>query len=180
MAFIGQAIDTNTVEYNTGGNRDPLPNGVYSAVIIRAQQKETNKKDGIYVEAEFDITAPQEHAGRKFWDTFNLMNPSAEAQRIGLEQLGKLGKAAGIPVLEDDQQLVGKEVQIDMYVGKEKNSDRMRNRVSGYYPAGVDVKAFKAQLKPGASAPAAATGNAPAGQSAAPQAGGPSWRKPAA
>ena len=47
MAYLG-AIDTSTVEYNTG-SRDPLPAGTYSLVVVRAVQKETKKKDGLFV-----------------------------------------------------------------------------------------------------------------------------------
>jgi hypothetical protein len=179
MAYLG-SIDTSQVDYNTG-SREPLPAGVYSLIIVRAVQKDTKKKDGIYVEVEFDITAPDQHNRRKFWDTFNIMNPSTEAQRIGLEQLGKLAKAAGIAVLQDDQDLLNKEIQAEIYIGKDGNGTP-RNRVSGYYPAGVDVKAFKEQLKgkgAGAVAPAA-TGAVPALTAASPQAGVLSWRKPVA
>lgn len=182
MAYIGQSIDTNGVEYNSG-SRDPLPAGVYSAVVVRTQQKDTKKRDGLYLEVEFDITGPQ-YAGRKFWDNFNLMNPNPDAVRIGLEQLGKLGKAAGLPVLEDDQQLLNAEVQIELYIGKDKDGTP-RNRVGGYYPAGVDVKAFKEQLRgqPGGgqkAQPQPAQAAAPARPAAAPQGGVPSWRKPVA
>lgn len=181
MAYIGQSINTGEVQYSTG-SREPLPAGVYAAIVVRAQMKETKKKDGIYVEVEFDITGPQQ-VGRKFWDNFNIQNPSADATRIGLEQLGKLAKAAGIPLLEDDQQLLNKEVQIEIFIGKDGNGTP-RNRVSGYYPAGIDVKAFKEQLK-GGTAPttppdAAGPAHATPGPRPAPMTGAPSWRKPAA
>ena len=175
MAYIGN-IDTSTVQYNTG-SREPLPNGVYSLLVVRAQQKETNKKDGVYVEVEFDVTAPAEFARRKFWDNFNIVNPSADAQRIGIEQLGKLAKAAGIAVLQDDQELLNREVQAELYIGKDKNGTP-RNRVSGYYPVGVDVKAFKEQIK-GGQAPASGAASGSAAPSA-PPAGAPAWRKPVA
>lgn len=179
MAYIGQPIDTNTVEYNTG-SREPLPAGVYQAVIVRTQQRDTKKKDGVFVEVEFDVLGPQPHKGRKFWDNFNIMNPSPEATRIGLEQLAKLAKAAGIPVLEDDQQLLNAEVQIEIYIGKDGNGTP-RNRVSGYFPAGVDVKAFKENLKGGGSAVITQQPSAAARPAApAAQASGPSWRKPVA
>ena len=180
MAYLGKSINTGEVEYNTG-TREPLPSGVYSLVAVRSIQKETKKKDGVFVEVEFDITAPEQYTRRKFWDTFNIMNPSADATRIGLEQLGKLAKAAGIPVLEDDQELLNREVQAEIYIGKDGNGTP-RNRVSGYYPVGVDVKAFKEQLKGkavGAVAPKTAIGS-PAPSGALPQAGVPSWRKPVA
>lgn len=182
MAYLG-AIDTSTVEYNTG-SRDPLSAGTYSLIVVRALQKETKgeKGPGLMVEVEFDITSPDQFTRRKFWDSFNIMNPSADAQRIGLEQLGKLAKAAGIAVLQDDQDLLNREVQAEIYIGKDKNGTP-RNRVSGYYPVGVDVRAFKEQLKgkaAGSSAPVAGPGGGASAPAASPQAGVPSWRKPVA
>jgi hypothetical protein len=181
MAFLGQSINTGEVEYNTG-SRDPLPAGVYSLVVVRTQQKETKKKDGVLVEVEFDITAPAQFTRRKFWDTFNIMNPSVDAQRIGLEQLAKLAKAAGIPVLQDDQELLNREVQAEIYSSKEKETDRIRNRVSGYFPMGVDVKTFKEQLraKGATSAPTAGPAQIAVAPTSSPQTGTPAWRKPVA
>ncbi len=178
MANIGQSINTSDVEYNTG-SREPLPAGIYSLIVVRTIQKETKKKDGVFVEVEFDITAPDQYTRRKFWDTFNIMNPSVDATRIGLEQLGKLAKAAGIAVLQDDAELLDKEIQAEIYIGKEKGTERLRNRVSGYYPLGVDVKAFKEQIKAKGGSP---TPGAPAasGPAAAPMGNTPPWRKPVA
>ncbi len=181
MAYLG-SIDTTNVEYNAG-SREPLPAGVYSLVVVRAQQKETKKKDGVFVEVEFDVAAPEQYGRRKFWDTFNIMNPSADGQRIGLEQLCKLAKAAGIALLQDDQDLLNKEVQAEIYIGKDGNGTP-RNRVSGYYPTGVDVKAFKEQLKVKAGGVSPQPASAPASGSHAPavagQGGALSWRKPVA
>jgi len=183
MAFLEQSINTGEVEYNAGGSRDPLPVGVYSMIIVRSQQKQTKKGDGVFVEVEFDITAPGQYTRRKFWDTFNIMNPSAEAQRIGLEQIGKLAKAAGLAVLEDDQELLNREVQAEIYIGKDGNGTP-RNRVSGYYPMGVDVKTFKEGLKAKSGSPVQSVGSAAHAQAPAAttgaQGGVPSWRKPVA
>ena len=170
MAFIGQSIHTETVEYNSGA-RDPFPAGVYSAVVTRAEQKPTKDQSGIRLEVEFDLQAPEAYRGRKFWDSFNIMNRSAEAQRIAMEQLGQLAKASGIPVLEDDQQLLNREVQIEMTLGKDKDGTP-RNRAR-YFPAGVDVKAFKEQVKGSGAAAAPQPATAPAATA-------PAWRRPVA
>lgn len=177
MAFIGKSINTSEVEYNTG-SREPLPAGVYSLIVVRTLQKDTKgeKGAGVMVEVEFDITGPDQYTRRKFWDSFNIMNPSAEAQRIGLEQLGKLAKAAGIAVLEDDTELLDKEVQAEIYIGKDKNNTP-RNRVSGYYPMGVDVKAFKEQIKAKGAGNATTAPTAASAPSAAPQGSTSPWRK---
>jgi hypothetical protein len=180
MASLGQHLNTGEVEYSTG-SRDPLPAGVYSLIVVRTQQKETNgdKGPGVMVEVEFDITSPDQYTRRKFWDTFNIMNPSQEATRIGLEQLTKLAKAAGLPVLRDDAELLNREVQAELYIGKDKQM-RPRNRVSGYFPVGVDVKAFKEQIRAKGGSGAPAPAHAAPAPAASPSAGVPSWRKPVA
>lgn len=197
------AIDTN--EYQRSAvNAGPLSPGVYSLIVVRSEQKDTRDRTGVYLEVEFDVTSPEEFANRKFWDRFNVLNKSNEASRIGREQLGDLALACGIPLLEDDQDIVGREVLAEIFVEPAKPyTDRNgvqqpgqpSNRCGKYWPIGTDVEAARAawrEASKGATAqPAAAkpagtqkfAGTARAGatpapqQAAAPAAATPPWKR---
>lgn len=158
----------------------PLPPGIYHGIIVKTAQKDTSDRTGVFVEVEFDISAPQEFANRKFWDRLNLINASAEAARIGKEGLADLAQAAGFPVLEDDEQLLGMEVMMELvitpakpYVDKKTNQQREgkpQNNCRKYWAVGTDVEAAKASQKAAKGGAAAAT--TAAARPAAPAAAG--------
>lgn len=159
MAHIG--IDTTQHERSApqGG---PLPPGVYTMTVVRAQQKET-KKGGVQEEIEFDISLPAQFSNRKFWDRFNIVCSSPKAQKIAHEGIADLAKACGIKILNDDQELLGKTVQGRLIVKASDNPEypEPKNECRKYYPVGVDADAEDAKKKGGAaSAPAAAAAGA--------------------
>ncbi len=183
------ALDTTQYE-RTAPQGGPLPPGVYTMTVARVQQKETNDKQGVYEEVEFDISQPQQFSNRKFWDRFNIINKSPKAQQIGREAIADLAKACGIHgVINDDQELMGKTVQGRLIVKPSDNPQYPdpKNECRKYYPVGVDADAEDKKTK-GAAPVAnqtAATGTkpnwnnagtpapapaqvAPAGQAAAP------------
>lgn len=148
------SLDTNQYERSApqGG---PLPPGVYTGTVVRVQQKETNDKQGVYEEVEFDISHPVQFSNRKFWDRFNVINKSVKAQQIGREALADLAKASGITgVINDDQELMGKTVQLRLIVKPSDNPQYPdpKNECRKYYPVGVDADAEDKRVK-GAAAP---------------------------
>lgn len=164
----------------------PLPPGIYTGVIVKTAQRETQGKNGnsggVMVEVEFDITSPEEFAnsGRKVWDRFNIVNASAEAVRISKENLADLGLAAGYEVLEDDEQLMGQEVMMRLVVEPAKPyKDRQgvdqlgkpTNKCLKYFPMGTNVDEYESAAK-------ASRGAATSEQPKAAQKTG--WQKPAA
>lgn len=169
MAYLGATFNNNESERKvmSGG---PLPSGTYLAGIINTKQKETRKKDGLYLEVEFDIIEPTEYANRKIWDNINFKNPSLKTMEIAAEQLEDLRKACGIDELTDDEQLHNHMVQtevivepakpyIDQYGNEQPGSPS--NRIIKYHHVDVDVEQAKANRK-------GARGTAPA-KAAAPQ-----------
>lgn len=187
MAFLETGpIDSN--EYvRTAPQGQPVPPGVYHGLVVRTQQKRTNDGTGVYVEVEIDITHPQEFANRKFWDRFNVLNKSTDAARIGKEGLADLAKAANIPVINDDEELLGCEVMMELQVEEAKpyvdkngvqKSGTAQNKCRKYWPMGTDVESARKASK--GQAPAAAPAQARPAQ-AAPQgavAGTPASRWP--
>jgi len=152
MANIG----LDTTQYNrTAPAGGPLPPAVYTMTVVRSQSKETNDKQGVYVEVEFDVAG----TNRKFWDRFNIINKNPKAQQIGREGVSDLAKAAGINgVLNDDQDLLGKTVQGRLIVKPSDNPQypEPKNECRKYYPVGVDAEAEDRKAKGGTPAQASA------------------------
>lgn len=153
MANLG--INTTEYEERSAPHAGPLPAGVYTMTISRVQQKRTKDNTGVYEEVEFDIVSPAQYGNRKFWDRFNIINKSAEAQKIGREGISDLGKACGIfGVINDDQDLLGKTVQGRLIVKPSDNPQypEPKNECRKYYPVGVDADAEDKKKKGEATA----------------------------
>ena len=196
MAHIG--LDTTQYERSAPTGGTPLPPDVYTMTIVRALQKETGNKTGVQVEVEFDISLPAQFSNRKFWDRFNIMNTSADAQRIGRENLSDLAKACGIlGVLGDENELLGKTVQGRIYIKPQKAwtdkngvnhpAGEPKNECRKYYPVGVDADAEDKKAKGVQTATQSSTSAkpnwnnagtpAPASKQAAPAGTIPPWKK---
>jgi hypothetical protein len=153
MAFLTDpfALDDLPVADRT---YDLLPPGWYNATIASAEVAKTKAGSGEYIKLRYDITGPT-HQGRAVFGNLNIRNPSAEAERIGRQQLGELMRAIGLARVTDTDQLVGGALSIKVAVRK-----------SDQYGDQNDVRGFKAIG--GASAPVPTAAPAPAATKAAP------------
>lgn len=147
-------FDSTTVEPAKPRDFSPLPAGPYDSEITNADVKDTRNRDGQYLEVEHTIVSPEQYAGRKVWARINLVNPSADAQRIGREQLSALCHATGIPVLKDSDHLFGKVVRIRVKVDR-RDQDNPRNEVTGWEPHAGATPPVNAS-RPAANVPASA------------------------
>lgn len=86
-----------TPDYDdTGDGFDVLPTGIYAAVCVGAEEKEsTNKPGNTYFNLQWEIE-DKPHKGRFVWSMVTNENSSAKAQDIGRQQLNAICKAAGL------------------------------------------------------------------------------------
>jgi hypothetical protein len=138
--------DTSTVSPDQG--RSLWAPGRYAFEIIRADVKITKSGNGEFVAVEF-----RDEESKPYWANYNVQNESADAERIGRSQFAALHHAAGLPKLEDTDQLIGRRVVLEIGVKKRKDTGEDENVVRGYLPAGTTT-APMSQARP-------ATGSAP-------------------
>lgn len=128
MGNLDIIADKNFVE---GGSFEPLPAGVYEAMITSAETKET-KTGGMMVKATFTILDP-EYQGRLVFQNFNIVNASAKAQQIGLGQLSSCCRALGFSALPSDTaDLCNIPLKIKIAI----------KPAQGEYPAGNEIKEY--------------------------------------
>ncbi len=157
-----------------------LPAGWYTVLVTAASLEDTKNRDGKLIKLELEITSAQDR-GRKLFTRVNFQNPSAEAQRIGQEQLRDICEAAGIARLTDTDQLLRKSLDVKVKISPARNGYDESNDVSAYVAAGTKVQGGGASAAPAFRQPAAAPAfqaPAQAQQAAAPAASGtPPWAK---
>lgn len=109
-------------------SHDPVKAGTYEAVITDSSIKATKNGLGKGLNLTFEIVSG-ENKGQKVWEWINIQHPSAEAQRIGQEDLAKLCKALNITRLTDTEQLHNKPLMITVQIDK---NDSTRNTITRY------------------------------------------------
>lgn len=154
MAFLSDPFELNDLPV-AERSYDLVPAGWYTATITQAEIKDTKNGAGQYIKLRYDITGPS-HQGRVVFGNLNIRNASAEAERIGRQQLGEVMRAIGLARVTDTDQLIGGALSIKVGI-----------RSSADYGDQNEVKGFKAIE--GGSAPAAVSrASAPASAKAAP------------
>lgn len=128
---------------------EPIPAGWYATIISGTKIKPTKNGTGRIFEVEHTV-AEGEGKGRKVWSRFNIRNDSAEAERIGKEQLSALCHATGVLKFRQPEQLHGKRCLVRVIVKQDP----------GYEPRN-EVKAWK-EYAPLSAAPVAAAGTSSA------------------
>ena len=166
MGNLGEFTDggIDPTQHEPGQDFSPLPPGWYPAEIEAAEIKDTKAEDGKYLKVTLSIIG-EAYNGRKVFPTLNILNPSSQAQEIGRRELADLARACEIAMLDDEDKLLGKQLEVRLTVKQDKGYEP-DNKVKGYrrLGAGNDSPAVAppAGTKPAAtSSPAAKKGKMP-------------------
>ena len=148
------------------GDYPPMPAGWRGVEIEKAEIKSNSKNTGVGIKLEA-VVFGEEFNGRKVFSWINVSNPNAECENIGFREQCDLAAACGIPLLDDEDMLIGKRCEMKLVVCKNQNGDP-DNEVKGYRPIGGGGKTKAAPKTKGdeaggsqvppEEAPAASTG----------------------
>lgn len=164
MASLGRKFDA-TAHDTTQSDYAELPNGIYRVEIEASEVKQTANGKGTILKVTNTVIEPEEYAGRKLFNNYNLENESAQAQEIGQKQFASLCRAIGVAEVDDSEDLHFKAYTVKIGLGKPSRD--------GQYPARAEIKRYyfedEGELPPPAidevqpkAAPAAANNNRPA------------------
>jgi len=112
---------------------DPLPDGEYTAQIIRSEMKETKAKTGEFLELRVQVL-DEPYTGRLIFERLNLINQNEVAVKIANRTLADICLACGLEEIEDSEELHGIEFIIKLET----------DEGSGDYPPQNVVKKYKA------------------------------------
>ena len=134
--------DTFNLDKLPESSFDLIPDGWYQAMIVKGEIKETKNQTGEYINFRFDIIGPT-HQGRCVYSVLNIKNQSAEAERIGRQQLGDIMRAVGLTKATDTDQFLGQALQIKLGSQKETEGRQASNKIIGYKALTGSVPAFQ-------------------------------------
>lgn len=156
-------FDANSVDTTYTGESQPVPAGVYEAMITSSEMKRNRSGTGSYLALGLTIVSG-EYQRRMFFDNVNLVNPSAQAREIGQRTLAKIMKAVGKPRVRGHEELRNIPMLVKVSIRPAEGQYSARNEVKDYAPD----PAYTAPAAPAApvaspvAAPVAASAQAPA------------------
>jgi len=123
-------IDVNAGETITT-DFDPLPTDWYRAQVI--ESKLVQKDNGIQLDLTWEVLEGP-FAKRRVWQREWAQHSSPSAQDIGQRMIRTLGKAMGMSVVDDDEKLRFKPVEIRVGLEKKEEGRAQRNEVKSARP----------------------------------------------
>ncbi|MDR0328887.1 MAG: hypothetical protein LBI05_11390 [Planctomycetaceae bacterium] len=112
------------------GRQEPIPNGRYKAVATSAKRTPTKKADGWFWEFVFTIAEGQ-YEGKTVTHRFNMANASEEAVAIGRSQLRRYLDAIGNLEPQDENDLCGVAVFVEIECKKSTYTNRKGEKAEG-------------------------------------------------
>ena len=157
--------------------------GRYLVQVVETEVNKTKNGDGLYMKAVMEVQDGH-NQGRKWFENYNLRNPSEIAERIGLQALEKLKVAVGVggQKMRNTGIVEFKPFYIDVADRLNKRSGEMERVIKAYEPYGSPVTNGQQRQQVGYSQQAAQQPQQHHQQQAAPQqadvpgrAGGRPW-----
>ena len=134
---LGFTIDRNDLPVNDGGF-EPLPAGTYDIVIDGVELKTTKDGTGQYLNLKMKVIS-ESYTNRIIFSMVNIRNKSAEAERIGLQQLGTILDACNLPKLSDTDQLIGNTLTVKIDIRQQEGFEPSNNVKSYKKMAGANI-----------------------------------------
>src|SRR5690625_418228 len=131
---LGQTFSANELPEGNDGEFTHVQEGDYQVEITEASLQDTTSGPGQYIKLRMDIIGPT-HQGRVLFSNLNIRNQSEKAEQIGLQQLGDVIRAIGVPSLNDTDQLVGGNLTVKVKVKDDKeygDANGKRNDIAAY------------------------------------------------
>lgn len=133
MAQLGQRFDATAHDTEQKDFAD-LPNGIYLMEIEASEVAETSTGSGTILKTTNTVIEPEEFAGRKLFNNYNLENRNPVAQEIGQKQFASLCRAMGLDGVDDSEELHYKPFTVKIGLGKPSKD--------GQYPARAEIKRY--------------------------------------
>jgi hypothetical protein len=156
MALLDEEYKTDSLPKQS--SFDPIPEAKYPFEIHGAEVKKTKDGHGKYISLQCAVLGGPYNA-RIIFSSITLKNANEKAVEIGQQQLGSLLRAAGLAVLKDTDQLLGKRFEGKVKIKKSQGYDD-KNEISSYAalpgaaaPMPMSAATAPAETKPAGSTP---------------------------
>jgi len=128
-------LNFNAADIEPAAPISALPPGRYPVAISKTEMKDTKAGTGQYLQIELTITSGTA-ANRKLWARLSLVNQNQQAVDIAYRELSAICHAVGVLQVNDSDELLGREMMVDVGIEKNGQTGEDTNRVKGYAAIG--------------------------------------------
>jgi hypothetical protein len=97
---------------------DPLPEGTYNGMIVKALEKVSQTSGNAYASLEIEIIDGQ-YKGRKVYDNLFLHSTNATAQNIARAKLNGIATSLDLAVINGEQDFLFKPLAVSVNIDKD-------------------------------------------------------------
>jgi len=133
-------LNFNATEVEPAAPITALPPGRYPVAISKTEMKDTKAGTGQYLQIELTVTSGTA-SNRKLWARLNLVNPNQQAVDIARRELSAICHAVGVLQVNDSDELLGREMMVDVAIEKNGQTGEDTNKVKGYSAIGAAAPA---------------------------------------
>lgn len=133
------SLNFNARQVAPSTGRDPLPGGWYTANIVKSEVQPTKTGNGLRLNLEYSVLAPDWARGRKFFVGLNIKHEKAQVQEIGLSDLSAIAHAVNVLDVAESSQLHGIPHHVRLKVRKQDGYDDA-NDATAWKPAHEQVQ----------------------------------------
>lgn len=109
---------------------DPIPKGIYQAVVTSSELCETKAQTGWICKLTWQIVEGR-YANRLIFTQHNVQNKNPDAEVIGRRELQDFAEAMGIDVLNDTEELYGHPINVKVDIEPGNGKYRDKNVIAG-------------------------------------------------
>ena len=122
MSGFGFSINPQDYDTEQKGDFTDLPTGIYRLECEAQSYGDNSKGTGKVLGLTLTVLEPEEFAGRKVFENFNLVHENEKAQEIAREDVSKMCRAVEhFTALDDPEDLVFKPFMAKLGWSKSKN-----------------------------------------------------------
>lgn len=132
MAILPESFNVEDLPEDEN-NFDPIPEGTYAVEIKATELKATKDGSGQFIKMKLSVIGPS-YTGRILFANLNIRNKSADAERIGRQQLGAVMKAIGLTNIQDTDQLIGGVMSVKVSIRAAQGEYAAQNDIKSYSP----------------------------------------------
>lgn len=153
MADLGMTLDPNAVPEDER-SFEPIPFGDYMVQAIETDVVPTKTGTGRRIAITLQVIDGP-YAGRQIFEGINIVNASAEAQRIGQRQLADLCLSVDLPKISNSDELIGRPFLARIGVQPARGEYGPRNVVKRWHIAPTKLEQARAAAPAAQAAQAA-------------------------
>lgn len=150
------SMNFNANDVEPAAGFEPLPDGAYTVMVEKAEEKETKRKDGVQLVITHRVIEGK-YAKRTLFQRINLANPSPQCVQIGRAEFSAFCRATGILTPKHCHEFANRTLIAHVKVAQRSDGKGLTNEISKLEPVASAVQGLVSDGSSKASQPVAAS-----------------------